>query len=274
MPVKFKNSININDQYTLPTQDGSNGQALITDGSGNISFGSTGVPAPLYIDYTNNRLGIGTSSPSYKLHVQGNVNANVNATVENTNAGTSAYATYRLKNNSISSAALFLNSSTNTGYAGGSSLNMYQGGNHSLGFVTNNLARMVVKGDGNVGIGTTSPGSLLSIRTASSSGNEDFVTFSRGTSPETEVLKISRNAGDVRFLAEQNITLSADYNDDHGNVRSNIILKTNDVEAMRIDGNGKVGIGTSSPAVSLDISATDAVQMPVGVTGDRPVTGV
>jgi hypothetical protein len=39
MPVKFKNSININDQYTLPTQDGSNGQALITDGSGNISFG-------------------------------------------------------------------------------------------------------------------------------------------------------------------------------------------------------------------------------------------
>ena len=33
---------------------------------------------------------------------------------------------------------------------------------------------------------------------------------------------------------------------------------------------GNVGIGTTSPAVSLDISATDAVQMPVGLTGDRP----
>jgi len=38
MAVRFKNSININDEYTLPTQDGTNGQALVTDGSGNISF--------------------------------------------------------------------------------------------------------------------------------------------------------------------------------------------------------------------------------------------
>ena len=141
---------------------------------------------------------------------------------------------------------------------------------HDLALVSANIERMRITSAGNVGIGTDTPGSLLSIRTASSSGSEDFVTFSRGTSPETEVLKISRNAGDVRFLAEQNITLSADYNDDQGNVRSNIILKTNNVEAMRIDGNGRVGIGTTSPAVSLDISATDAVQMPVGLTGDRP----
>ena len=41
-------------------------------------------------------------------------------------------------------------------------------------------------------------------------------------------------------------------------------------EAMRVDSNGNVGIGAASPAVSLDISATDAVQMPVGLTGDRP----
>ena len=29
--------------YTLPAADGTNGQALITDGSGSVSFGSAGV---------------------------------------------------------------------------------------------------------------------------------------------------------------------------------------------------------------------------------------
>lgn len=36
---------------------------------------------------------------------------------------------------------------------------------------------------------------------------------------------------------------------------------------------GKVGIGDSTPSVSLDISATDAIRIPVGTTGQRP-TGV
>ena len=40
-------------------------------------------------------------------------------------------------------------------------------------------------------------------------------------------------------------------------------------EAMRVDSNGNVGIGAASPAVSLDISATDAVQMPSGTTTER-----
>jgi len=36
---------------------------------------------------------------------------------------------------------------------------------------------------------------------------------------------------------------------------------------------GKVGIGDTTPSVSLDISATDAIRIPVGTTGERP-TGV
>lgn len=38
MAVKFKSSININDQYTLPSTDGSVNQAIVTDGAGNLSF--------------------------------------------------------------------------------------------------------------------------------------------------------------------------------------------------------------------------------------------
>lgn len=40
MANRFLNDIRVNDSYTLPTNDGSSGQAIITDGSGNLSFGA------------------------------------------------------------------------------------------------------------------------------------------------------------------------------------------------------------------------------------------
>lgn len=40
MANRFLNNIRINDEYTLPENDGSAGQAIVTDGSGNLSFGS------------------------------------------------------------------------------------------------------------------------------------------------------------------------------------------------------------------------------------------
>ena len=40
MANRFLNNIRINDEYTLPPNDGSTGQAIITDGAGNLSFGS------------------------------------------------------------------------------------------------------------------------------------------------------------------------------------------------------------------------------------------
>ena len=40
MAKRFLSNISINDQYTFPSTDGSNGQAIITDGSGNLTFGS------------------------------------------------------------------------------------------------------------------------------------------------------------------------------------------------------------------------------------------
>ena len=38
MPVKFRDTININDSYTFPSADGTANQAIVTDGSGNLSF--------------------------------------------------------------------------------------------------------------------------------------------------------------------------------------------------------------------------------------------
>jgi hypothetical protein len=40
MANRFLNNITINDEYTLPSADGTNGQAIVTDGAGNLSFGT------------------------------------------------------------------------------------------------------------------------------------------------------------------------------------------------------------------------------------------
>ena len=40
MANRFLNNIKINDEYTFPVNDGSAGQAIITDGAGNLTFGS------------------------------------------------------------------------------------------------------------------------------------------------------------------------------------------------------------------------------------------
>ena len=40
MANRFLNNITINDEYTLPSVDGTTGQAIVTDGAGNLSFGT------------------------------------------------------------------------------------------------------------------------------------------------------------------------------------------------------------------------------------------
>jgi hypothetical protein len=96
-----------------------------------------------------------------------------------------------------------------------------------------------------VGIGTSSPDSYLEIETSGSSGSDDIAVFSRNTFGE--VLKISREAGEAVLNANSNLTLSADYNNNQTGSNSNVIIKTDGEEAMRIDSSGNVGINQSNP---------------------------
>ncbi len=236
---RFDGSTTVGQSYGLRVRAGTNASDksfLIENTSG----------TDLMVVNGDGNVGIGTGSPSYELHVQGSNNGNINTTVENTNTGTNAYATYRLKNNSINTAALFLNGSNNTGYSGANSLNMYQGGNHPLGFVTSNQTRMTVTGGGNVGIGTTSPlqkldvdGNIQILDTNASDGDIfGYLNFhstnggSSGNHARIAARRDSAAAGQMLFYTKTGGAAS---------------------EKMRITSAGNVGIGTDSPSEKLHV---------------------
>ena len=99
--------------------------------------------------------------------------------------------------------------------------------------------------------GLTVDGNGSTITTTSSSGTQDVLIFSRPT--YGTVGKIERVGGATRLASEQNLYLSADYDNDNTSGTSNVIIETDGAEKVRIGSSGNVGIGTSSPDMPLHV---------------------
>ena len=134
------------------------------------------------------------------------------------------------------------------GINGDPNTGMFSAGSDTLGFSTGGTAALTINATGNVGIGTAS---ALS----------DVLTVD-DTSPKISM----RDSGTERAFFEVD---SADNFVINNKSASAMILETSNTERMRIDFAGNVGIGTTSPNVSLTINATDAVQFPAGTTTNR-----
>jgi len=201
---------------------------------------------------SDGKVGIGTTSPTYKLHTKGTVNGNVNIAVENTSTGTDAYSSYRFKNDSIDTAVMFLNGSNNTNYAGASSLNMYQGTSLPLGFVTNNQLRMIVDGDGNVGIGTSSPAAKFEVNSGAI-----VAAFFKSSSNTVPVSLFTTNNA-ISTIGFRGLGSTSEYHVRVGANVNDFVAYTNNTEKLRITSGGNVGIGTSSPGAKLDVRKNQA----------------
>jgi len=180
--------------------------------NGQIEVVATGrsndVPTPLYIDHSNQQLGIGTASPSQALDVFGNIKMqNNNALMsENVAGGTRSLIALgndnilRIKGNDSEGSSNVI-SMVNGGNVGigttspgqklevnGSAVvkgNMMLGSSASgeyiartgspyrLGLFTNSAERISVINGGNVGIGTTTPASLLHVAGTVQVGEDD-----------------------------------------------------------------------------------------------------
>jgi hypothetical protein len=137
-------------------------------------------------------LGVGTTNPSQKLTISLNQNSPDGLLVENTNGGTEAYALLKIMTDGGEAhrSAVLKNSSTKTAYGGAHALSFYQFGPDPISFVTNNAGtpQMILSGSGNVGIGTTTPTSKLTL-----SGGD--LEMDNNTS-----IKISSSTGNTTLL--------------------------------------------------------------------------
>ena len=115
---------------------------------------------------------------------------------------------------------------------------------------------------GNVGIGTNSPQSPLSVSNGGAAGLEFFVT--------------SPGGGMGTYMQSYNRSSSA-YIDTSYYAKSHTFRTDASAISMVIASSSNVGIGTASPQATLDVGGTDSVKIPVGTTAQRsanPVVGM
>jgi hypothetical protein len=106
--------------------------------------------------------------------------------------------------------------------------------------------------------------------------NSAQIDFLTGTSNNADLQRVFGTVGNaikaLSIYATDGIYFNAGVDNNVGIKRDtdSFVVKTANTERMRIDSSGNVGIGTSSPSVSLDINSTDAFRMPSGTSAQRP----
>lgn len=206
---------------------------------------------------TNGNVGIGTTSPSAKLHVNGNSyfdgNVGLNTTFKNWGASNTVlqlglYASLYDSGGSTIFAFNSYNDGTGNKYIGTGTLAMRYIVNDSghtwqtapIGTADDNITytdRMIIKADGKVGIGTTSPSGQLEVKGFAKILNL-LTTEARGGGDC--YFSLSDPTGQKGYFGYGSASTDDFYVSN--NINSDMLFRTNSTERMRIASTGTVKI--------------------------------
>ena len=222
-----------NDSALKYQSSGSNGHAWFTS----TTVISSGTEC-MRLNSSGN-LGLGTTSPSYRLDVNGTINTN---SLLRTSVAGQGFS----HNDGTINLVSFVNNATNVG-------NGFFGTatNHNLVLQTNNTGRLFILNDGKVGINTTP------------SFNFDVSGQSRITGTVNEVLTLSSNASESIIALNATGTSGRKYwvgssASGSGVTAGSFFIFDPSAGGSRltINSNGNVGINTNSPSYRLEVNGS------------------
>ncbi|MAO21642.1 MAG: hypothetical protein CMJ25_12900 [Phycisphaerae bacterium] len=234
--------------------------------TGDISFyEDTGTTAKFFWDASAESLGIGTTSPSTKLHVHEAGASEPLGLFQTTTTGDCAV---RIEGIGGESYLEIANTSATTGNTSNSwgigsnddtNLHIAYGTNGTMNKNSDNAQFFINSSTGNVGIGTESPNAKLTINNSIAT---TYSTTGYAATPAYSMLYLHNTNGGSNTASLINFrTGSGDgvigFVEGGGTNDADFVIQTdggsNGVERLRITNSGNVGIGTTSPDGKLDI---------------------
>ncbi len=198
----------------------------------------------------NGRLGVGTTSPNYRIHAVGSGEDQAEIQSQNTSSAQNARGTMRVKSAaSTYGGGLLMTNASDTAYPT-SALGLYNFDNQPLVFGTNNTERARIDSSGNLLVGTTShSGGKLDVSSLS-----DYAHFYGRSSSQTGAdVKIARSSSSTAIAQAPNL-----YFED-GTANNTTLIQSGQgnlqfwnystgswVERARIDSSGNLLVGCTS----------------------------
>ena len=198
----------------------------------------------IYLSNPYTQVGIGTSSPNAKLQVVGNTNTDVAL------IGTAGTRLTIQPDDAVGEVKFKVEDPSGNNYA------KFMTFHTEGGFGT--TERMRITFNGNVGIGTSSPYGQLTL--SSSDSSSIYIADGASSSTSNRYIAIFHDNGlRIQTRTDANVFVSNDYIIEN-NASGATVHRWNiaNSEKMRITSSGNVGIGTSSPAKTLDINTASA----------------
>jgi len=180
------------------------------------------------------RLGVGTTSPAYKLDIAGFANST---------------SGFRVTDGTIDNRISW--ASGNVGFFGTIS-------NHPIAFYTNEIERLRITSGGNVGIGTTSPANRLQVNVSSNDTggyiDASYPLYLRNTSTTSNSYVGIYFGGGFGVGATIETQFPSPSTSDEGILKFSTRNSSGSIaERLRITSGGLLGLGTTSPANKMDV---------------------